>query len=263
MESIGARLKRIRLEKGFALEDVYKATRIHISILRGIEEDGLINISPIYIRGFLKNYCKFLGEDPVDYITDYRESQTPLVVKTGHKDKTGSLFRYASASILSIRSRFKIKIFLAVIAGIFTVIIIFNLGKAIVTRINLFLHRPRQASAVAVRSEKKTRQPARVVNSSQREISLPANSGIGVKLTIYARENCFLEVRSDGKVMFKGRLRKGRSEIWRAKSKIELSLGNAGAVDLQINSRHIASLGAKGQSLKNIVITKDSLVIPR
>ncbi|MFA4983829.1 MAG: RodZ domain-containing protein [Candidatus Omnitrophota bacterium] len=263
MESIGARLKKIRLEKGFTLEDVHKATRIHISILKGIEEDGLINISPIYTRGFLKNYCKFLGENPADYITDYRESQAPLIAKSGQKHKKSSLLRYASLSILSIKSRFKAKAFLAVIAGIFAVVIVFNLGKAIVTKIGSFLHRPRQASTVASGRAQKTGQAAAAVNPRQREISLPANSGSGVRLTIYARENCFLEVKSDGKVMFKGRLRKGRSESWRANSRIELSLSNAGAVDLQINSRHIASLGAKGQSLKNIVITKDSLVIPR
>ena len=60
MESIGARLKKIRLEKGLTLEDAHKQTRIHLNILKAIEEDSLINISPIYIRGFLKNYFKFL-----------------------------------------------------------------------------------------------------------------------------------------------------------------------------------------------------------
>jgi hypothetical protein len=57
-------------------------------------------------------------------------------------------------------------------------------------------------------------------------------------------------------------LKKGRFENWYAKDKIELSLGNAAAVDLEVNGRPISNLGRKGQALKNIVITKEGLMIP-
>ena len=58
MESPGARLKKIRLEKGISLEEVHKKTRIHLDLLKAIEEDSLINLSPVYTKGFLKIYCQ-------------------------------------------------------------------------------------------------------------------------------------------------------------------------------------------------------------
>jgi hypothetical protein len=40
---------------------------------------------------------------------------------------------------------------------------------------------------------------------------------------------------------------------------MELSLGNAQAVELEINGKLIPPLGRKRQSLKNILITKDGV----
>ena len=58
-------------------------------------------------------------------------------------------------------------------------------------------------------------------------------------------------------------LARGRSETWQAKEKVELSLGDAGAVELQVNDQRFANLGRHGQSLKNIVINKEGLKISR
>ena len=58
-------------------------------------------------------------------------------------------------------------------------------------------------------------------------------------------------------------LRRGRSESWSAKDKMELTLGSAGSVRLEVNGKLMPSLGRKGQVLKNIVITKDGLKVGR
>lgn len=266
MESIGARLKKRRLEKGLTLEEAHKETHIHINILRAIEEDSLINISPIYMRGFLKNYCKYLGEDPVEYITDYKESQVPVLSKARKQPRqAGELLKVASGTMLKLKPRIKVRVFTAAIFGIAAAILLFHLGKVLIVKVSLFLHRPRRpAVATVVRPAAEARaHPVVPPAASRHEIALPQTAAAGVKLTVYARENCFIEVRSDGKLMFKGRLKKGRSDSWPAKNKIELSVSNAAAVDLQINSKHIANLGTKGQPLRNILITKDSLVVPR
>jgi cytoskeletal protein RodZ len=41
IETAGARLKQLRLEKGISLEEVQKKTRIHLNVLRAIEGDSL------------------------------------------------------------------------------------------------------------------------------------------------------------------------------------------------------------------------------
>jgi len=84
-----------------------------------------------------------------------------------------------------------------------------------------------------------------------------------ISLDIRAKENCFIQVKSDGRVIFQNILKKGRSESWQAKDKIELSLGNAGAVELEVNGKRISGMGRRGQAIKNILITKEGLNIKR
>jgi hypothetical protein len=83
------------------------------------------------------------------------------------------------------------------------------------------------------------------------------------RLTIRAKENCWIQVKIDGRVVFQNILIKGRSETWQAKNRIELSLGNAGVVDLEANGKFISNLGKRGQPLKNILISKEGLSIVR
>jgi hypothetical protein len=72
-----------------------------------------------------------------------------------------------------------------------------------------------------------------------------------------------MQLKSDGKVVFQGVLKKGRFESWQANTKMELSLGNAGVVELEVNGKLISNLGRRGQALKNILITKEGLAIKR
>ncbi|MGE5197919.1 MAG: DUF4115 domain-containing protein, partial [Deltaproteobacteria bacterium] len=88
-----------------------------------------------------------------------------------------------------------------------------------------------------------------------------ASAGSGVKLTISAREDCWIKVKSDGKLLYYGILKKGRFDSWQAKDKINLFLGNAGVVDLNANGQVITNLGRKGQVLGDIVITKEGLSV--
>ena len=84
MESKGARLKSIRLAKGISIEDASKKTKIHLNILKSIEEGSIGNLNPVYLKGFLKIYCKFLGVDPREFIPDYKEPHEQKLVKYGH-----------------------------------------------------------------------------------------------------------------------------------------------------------------------------------
>ncbi len=62
MRTVGEILKNKRLEKGFSLEDVQRATKIKKEILEAIEVNNFQEIpSEIAIQGFVKNYADFLG----------------------------------------------------------------------------------------------------------------------------------------------------------------------------------------------------------
>jgi len=258
--SPGARLKKLRLEKGLSLEEVHKRTKIHLNILKSIEEDNLINFNPVYIRGFLKIYCNFLGVNPADFVPDYRETRT--VVQLGNKKEKSpqvSFIKSASSKLGSFRPRIKLKTILIIIAAIAGVFLLFKAGKWISSR------RHDSSKPVAAIQEKPVAaQPVSKAKSKSEktkkaEPQLPSI----IRLSIRARENCLVQLRADGKVLFHGILKKGRFESWQAKEKMELSLGNAGVVDLEVNGKLISSIGRKGQSIKNIQITKEGLNIAR
>jgi cytoskeleton protein RodZ len=273
MESTGTRLKKIRLEKGISLEEVQKKTKIHMDLLRSIEEDSLINLSPVYTKGFLKIYCKFLGQDPKDYTPNYKESQSAPVhpaSRTVKKSEQTSFLKLASDKLLSLKiERINIKPVIISILVVILIVGLFNLGKAIsVARSKRPERKERQVKAIMAKPEikEKAAQTTNTVSvktpslPQQTEIAPKVESESGIRLGITARENCYIPyLKTDGKAVFQGVLKKGRSEIWQAKTKIEFSLGNAGVVDLEVNGRQILPLGRKGQAVKNIIIDKEGL----
>ena len=85
-----------------------------------------------------------------------------------------------------------------------------------------------------------------------------------LRLGILARDNCWVSVKADGRTVFRTIIKKGNFESWQAKERIELSLGNAGVVEIDLNGKPIPPLGKRGQVVKNIVITKgEGLVVKR
>lgn len=265
MELAGTRLKKIRLEKGISLEEVSKKTKIHLNILRDIEDDNLVSFSPIYIKGFLKIYCNFLGVDPKDFIPDYRQP-------TVSRDENGGV-RLERAPKQKLKSgKFKLKlsginpkILLGTLLIILIITVLYNLGKFIASKRFSLTSKNKAVVVLPVKSDKKSDALKQDKKASSAMTKYPITAtASGLRLGIRAKEDCLVQLKSDGRLIFAGVLRKGKAEVWQAKEKIELSLGNAAAVELEINSKIIPPLGRKGQPLKNIVITKDGgLVIPR
>jgi cytoskeleton protein RodZ len=264
----GLRLKKIRLERGISLEEVHKKTRIHLNILKAIEEDSLVNFNPVYIKGFLKIYCKFLGLEPKEYISDYREPRrTVEFVPAGEKKP----FSFPGQNFLRTaffkRVRIQKKATVIVVAiGLF-IFLLFNLGRMVSGSHKLARQGPRPPFVKTDKLEKineanKTQKKAELTAAHSEGI-VKAEANSIVRLVIRARENCWIRLRSDGRVIFEGTLMKGRAESWHAKNKIELTLGNAGVVDLEVNGKPISDLGKRGQKVKNIIISKEGLSIVR
>lgn len=266
MESSGARLKRIRLEKGLSLEDVQKKTKMHLNVLNAIEGDSISDLSPIYLRSFIKLYCNFLGVDPKDYLSEVKQASVvkPSVkqapAKHADSGKESSILKNVSQTLGTLgKNKANKKIIIYVLSAIVLSIGLFNCGKWITAK------RSQKQVAAPVVAERKTKpvKTTAVSAKATQEIKYQKESLQGIKLVIIARDNCFVSTKVDGRTVFQRILEKGRSKTWQANKKIELSLGNAGAVELQINGQRFPSLGKKNQALKGIVITGQGMNIPR
>jgi cytoskeletal protein RodZ len=277
LESPGEKLKKIRQEKGLSLEEVQKKTKIHINILKAIEGEGLTNLSPIYLKSFLKIYCKFLGLDPKEYMPDYKEQpQAQIQALQAKHRKSLSFFETASIKLGTFRPSKKVKkIFIFILTIAFIGIGLFGLGKLI-----SFMGKSLQAKRkIQIAKTSKIQKPTPKTQNTQikssaakitpkeippvSEIALQKEASSGINLGIVAKEKCWVYLKVDGRVVFQRILEKGRFESWKAKERMELSLGDAGAVELQVNEQVFSHLGRRGQSIKNIIITKEGLKIPR
>ncbi len=68
-DTLGRRLRASRLESGFTLEQAAEETRISYGYLDAIEADRFdVLPAPVYVRGFVRLYARFLGIDPEDAI---------------------------------------------------------------------------------------------------------------------------------------------------------------------------------------------------
>ncbi len=266
MDKAGERLKKIRLDKGISLEDVARKTRVPLNILRLIEEDGFINLEPVYIKGFIKIYCNYLGVAPSDFITELKEPQ--VTMKLSDEEEKASTFLRP----LPARREFPWRPVMAaagVIAALVMLILIGQgIGRALRQRADADA-KPKVRAVKTVQQKKKAadapvqqKKPVPQAASVRRAAAGSAKSEqSGIRLGIHAADDCWMQVKIDGKTVFQSVLFRGRMESWTARDRIDLWLGSAGAVELEVNGSRIPSLGRKGQVLKNIVINKDGLKV--
>ncbi len=275
IETVGARLKKIRQERGLTLEEMQKKTKMHLNILRAIEGDSLSDLSPVYLKGFIKIYCNHLGLDAQEYLGPAVQTLKPVLHATvgrgiGERVESKSTFiKDTSKNIATFASavHFKRLVVIVVLVVMFIFLIINGarfIGKhfrASFTRakISLPVLTPKPAKERLAKDTKST-----LVTKNNPVVSKSAKDELkGFTCEIFARNKSWVSAKVDGKLRFHGLLTPGRTESWQAKEKIELSLGDSGAIEIQVNDQRFTHLGRRGQSLKNILINKDGLKIAR
>lgn len=69
---IGEKLEEARQRKGITIREAAEATKIRGEYLTAMENNSMeIPLPDIYVRGFLKNYARFLKLDPDKILTDF------------------------------------------------------------------------------------------------------------------------------------------------------------------------------------------------
>jgi cytoskeleton protein RodZ len=70
---IGQALREARLERGIELSEVERVTKIRVKFLRAMEENRWEELpAPVYARGFLSAYARYLGLDDGPLVEEYR-----------------------------------------------------------------------------------------------------------------------------------------------------------------------------------------------
>ncbi len=68
----GARMKRLREERGVALRDIADATKISVSALEALERNDISRLpGGIFSRGFVRAYAEQVGADPDTVVREF------------------------------------------------------------------------------------------------------------------------------------------------------------------------------------------------
>jgi cytoskeleton protein RodZ len=77
MDELGHILREARETKGYTLEDVQDEIRINVRYLKSLEEGEYDALpTPVHVRGFLRNYARFLGLDPQPLLNRYETNMS-------------------------------------------------------------------------------------------------------------------------------------------------------------------------------------------
>ena len=247
--SIGERLKSARSAKGASLEAVARATKIQRRILEAMEEDRLEEVLDwAYAKIFMKKYANYLGLDGAVVVEEYLASHAPLQERLNPSVETNSPKPSGDAPLL--------RILIPAGLGLLALTGLSFLGYLVMDLVGNLKENRRAVQSASAQNTPRTPTVERVPAAPKLIVPLSAP----LKLTISTKADVWMQVKSDGTVIFQNVLSKGSKESWTAKEELEIWTGNAGAMELSLNGRPLNNAGSGVK--KGIKVTHEGLKLP-
>ena len=254
--SIGQRLKSAREAKGIALEEVVRFTKIQRKILEAIETDQLEEVlDPVYAKIFLKKYAAFLGLDGEALVGEYIALHGPIPERS--LSPQTELTKTSPAGLPLQQVLFPTGIgIVALIGAVFLAYLSADLYDTLKDRKSSGSSRGAARAAVSKASGAKPSAAPKTPEAPK--LVIPRSQPL--KLEVRTKAEVWMQVKSDGVVVFQNVLPKAAREIWTAKDELELWTGNSSALELQLNGKPLEPIGVGVK--KGIKITRRGVELP-
>lgn len=242
MPALGDRFKAAREARALSLSDVAEQIRIRSVYLEAIESDNWRAIgAPVYIRGFLRTYARFLGLDGEEIVTEFNLSEADRGELVPVR---GSLVDPSAGYQRRRRSLSPLIWIASTVAIVLVAFVVYN---------EVMLSKARSGSTVAVASppQSASASPSATPVATERPVADFAPPGEHA-VTVRLSGPCWLRVVVDGIVSIEGTFGAGVVKTVRGK-RINLRVGNAGAAYLTVDGQNIGRLGAPGQVVERSV----------
>ncbi|MBO8167707.1 MAG: helix-turn-helix domain-containing protein [Thermoanaerobacteraceae bacterium] len=271
MGQIGELLTRIRKKKDLTLRDVEQATKIRIKYLQALENEDYDEIpGEVYVIGFLRTYCRFLGLDADVVVREYKEqTRAQQLAETETKaeetaETTGS-HRGKAVPISKI------------VVPLVAILILAFLGIMIV---NHGILQPDTVSTEQENVGQEQELPGSVVNDTGLD-STPVtgaeeehveekqvqeentakqeelvSEGVNVEFLI-EEGKCWIEVKSDDQVIYRGLLTGPVVKEFHADKRMEVVFGNAGVVRVTVNGEDLGIIGGMGERVVKVFTSEE------
>jgi cytoskeletal protein RodZ len=235
-EALGERLRAAREARGLSLSDVADQIRIRSVYLAAIEEESWNAIgAPVYIRGFIRTYARFVGLDPEEAVAAFNRIQPAsgspqaLAAREAAREEAG---RRGSVLIWIA----------ATVAVLLIAFVVYN---------ELTMRRPQVAASLA--SPPASAIPASAIPTPAAATPTPAPAGPpggANSIALVLTAPSWLRVTVDGSVSMEGTFPAGTSKTFRGKSAL-VRIGNAGGVEVYVDGKNVGKLGKSGDVVEH------------
>ena len=245
MPALGERFRAAREARGLTLSDVAEHIRIRSVYLAAIEDESWASIgAPVYIRGFLRTYARFLGLDPEEVVAEFNGAASappaPIPSAPGSPPKTS----YLADEQAPARGLSPLIWMASLVAVVLIAVVVFNEAT---------LHARQTAAAlpsnspIASPAASATALAAATTASPDASDSPDASGSPGGLNTLEVRFSApsWLRVTVDGSVSMEGTFPAGTVRQFHGKI-ATLRIGNAGGVEIIVDGKSLGKLGSAG-----------------
>jgi cytoskeleton protein RodZ len=221
--SLGERFRAAREQRGLTLSDVSEHLHIRSVYLAAIEDENWAAApAPVYTRGFLRTYARFLGLDPEQAVAEFN------AVSASGADETPAVSSYRPPR--SMRPLLLLGSFIAVLL-IAWVVYLYSTPAS--------THRP----AVAASGTAVPASPAGFPQASAAPSAIP--TAAAPTLALRFTQPSWVRVSVDGNVSIEGTFPAGTTRTFRGKT-ILVRAGNAAGVEVALDGKPFDKLGGPG-----------------
>jgi cytoskeleton protein RodZ len=235
---MGERFRAAREARGLTLSDVAEHIRIRSVYLAAIEDENWASIgAPVYIRGFLRTYARFLGLDPEEVVAEFNGQGSALTAPVPNAPGGPPKTRYLADEQAPARGLSPLIWIASLVAVVLIAIVVYNEAT---------LH-ARQTSA-ALPSNSPTASPAisGTALAAAASPSPPPDGSAGPSsLEVIFSAPSWLRVTVDGNVSMEGTFPAGTVRQFHGKI-ATLRVGNAGGVEIIVDGKSVGKLGSTG-----------------
>ncbi len=290
--TVGQQLRQEREKKDITLEAVSLVTRISIEQLKALERDDFQVISaPVFVRGFLRSYAAYLGIDSKEIIARY-DAQVdlfklpPKLKEAPPSRKNTGLFKYGFLLVI---------IFIAVAAAYYyfqqetpppppasPVAVAPTVAVAPApspapspgpetpppAAEKVVSEKPVPETPVAEKvlvppvtsgpppgkPPEKAASPPPVAKEAAKEGDKSKESKHLLKIA--TTEKSWVRIKADDQPASEALLQSKQTATWSARRKFDITIGNAGGVDLSFNGISLGRLGKSGEVI-NLTLPKE------
>ena len=231
--SVGTQLSQARAARKLSLAEATKATKIQAWVLEALERDQLLTtMSPVYAKGFVITYAKFLGLDPAPLVALLLPAPAvePMPEAAATAPPGDRWDAVKDGAWLIVQRGWGVALGLTAVALLVT--------SGPVRSLSRYTRSAHHQSA-NLSMVQKHQQAAMPVSPPVRLEVQPVQP---LELAIVARRATWMSVKADGNLITQQKLAAGAQETWKARRRFEVVIGNPANVDVLLNGQSISPL---------------------